>query len=189
MINGRCSFFLCVALLLAGCERDMRDMYDQQKPHPDGSASRFEDGRDMRPPPSNAVANGSGVMAAASAGRMPTTTDQLSPRVELARGRERYDIYCAPCHSPVGDGDGMVVRRGFPRPQSFHIDDQRALSDEQIVAAIVDGKGSMRPMAGRIDADDRAAIVDYVRALQHSQHIDAQTLSADERVLLERSNR
>lgn len=189
MIDCRCLFLLCAALLLAGCERDMRDMYDQQKPHPDGSASRFDDGRDARPPPRDTVANVSGAMAAASAGRVPTTTDQLSPRAELDRGRERYDIYCAPCHSPVGDGDGIVVRRGFPRPKSFHTDDQRALSDEQIVATIVAGKGAMRPMAGRIDADDRAAIVDYLRALQHSQHVDTQTLSASDRALLERSDR
>jgi mono/diheme cytochrome c family protein len=188
MTDRRYYFFLCAALLLAGCERDMRDMYDQKKPHPDGNASRFDDGRDARPPPRDTVANGSGVMTTASAGRMATTTEQHSPRAQLTRGRERYDIYCAPCHSPVGDGDGIVVRRGFPRPKSFHADDQRALSDEQIVAAIVDGKGSMRPMAGRIDVEDRAAIVGYLRVLQRSQHADAQTLSADERALLERSD-
>jgi mono/diheme cytochrome c family protein len=187
MIECRYSFFLCAALLLAGCERDMRDMYDQQKPHADGSASRFEDGRDARPPPRNTVAHASGVMTAASAGTLSPANASLSGREELDRGRERYDIYCTPCHSPVGDGDGIVVRRGFPRPESFHTDAQRALSDELIIAAMVDGKGAMRPMVGRIDADDRAAIVAYVRALQRSQHINARMLSPDERALLERS--
>jgi mono/diheme cytochrome c family protein len=180
---------LLAVLALTACERDMRDMYDQPKPHPDATASRFADGRDPRPAPPDIVARTGGVLAASSSGRTERAATTLSPRARLDRGRERYDIYCAPCHSPTGDGDGIVVRRGFPRPQSFHTDAQRALTDMQIDAAIVHGAGAMRPMGRRIDADDRAAIVAYLRALQHSQHVDAGTLDAATRALLDRSDR
>lgn len=180
---------LAATFTLTACERDMRDMYDQPKPHADASAPRFADGRDSRRAPPDTVARASGVLAASSSGRNERTMESLTPRARLDRGRERYDIYCAPCHSPTGDGDGIVVRRGFPRPSSLHTDAQRALTDARIEAAMVDGVGTMRPMGGRIDAEDRAAIITYIRALQHSQHVDANTLDAASRALLDRSAR
>jgi len=180
---------LVAALALTACERDMRDMYDQAKPHPDASAPRFGDGRDPRPAPADAVPRTSGVLAAASGGRSDAADVPLAARARLERGRERYDIYCAPCHSPTGDGDGMVVRRGFPRPASFHTDAQRALSDVRIDDAITHGTGAMQPMGGRIGADDRVAIIAYIRALQRSQHADAGTLDSASRALLNGSSR
>lgn len=185
----KCLAVLVAVLALNGCERDMRDMYDQAKPHPDASATRFADGRDPRPAPADTVTRASGVLAASSSGRHSETASAPTPRERLDRGRERYDIYCAPCHSPTGDGDGWVVRRGFPRPQSFHTDAQRALTDARIDAAVVDGVGAMRPMGNRVDADDRTAIIAYIRALQRSQHADANTLDAASRALLDRSAR
>jgi mono/diheme cytochrome c family protein len=185
----KCTAIFVVALLLSACERDMRDMYDQPKPHPDASAPRFADGRDARPAPQDSIARNGGVLASSSSGRVETKPVALAARARLDRGRERYDIFCAPCHSPTGDGDGIVVRRGFPRPPSFHTDANRALSDAQIDAAIVDGTGAMQPMSNRIDADDRAAIVAYLRALQQSQHANADSLDAATRALLDRSGR
>lgn len=178
---------LLIALALCACERGMRDMYDQPKPHPDATASDQADERDSRPAPAGAMVRASGVLASSSSGRVGGVSMSLSGRARLDRGRERYDIYCAPCHSPLGDGDGMVVRRGFPRPPSFHSEAQRALSDARIDAAIVHGVGAMRPMGNRIDADDRVAIVEYVRALQRSQHVAASALDSASRALLERS--
>ncbi len=180
---------LLVALALGACESGMRDMYDQPKPHPDAAAPSQADGRQPRPAPAYSIARTRGVLASSSSGRSDNVTSALSVRARLDRGRERYDIYCAPCHSPIGDGDGMVVRRGFPRPPSFHTDAQRALPDARIEAAIVDGVGAMKPMGHRIDADDRAAIAAYVRALQYSQHVEANALDASSRALLERSER
>lgn len=87
----------------------------------------------------------------------------------IARGRERYHVFCAPCHSELGDGRGMVVRRGFPAPPSFHSDPLRALAPQQIYAAISQGYGVMYGFADRIAPEDRWAIVAYVRALEHSQ--------------------
>ena len=176
-----------VALGAAGCERDMRDMYDQNRPHADGQAVRFDDGRDVRPAPDGAISRASGALAAASSANAKSSIAPNSARALLQRGKDRYGIYCTPCHSPVGDGDGMVVRRGFPKPESFHTDKMRALSDADIDASIVAGYGAMRPMSGRIDENDRKAIVSYVRALQLSQHTPIGDVPANEREALERS--
>jgi mono/diheme cytochrome c family protein len=88
----------------------------------------------------------------------------------LRRGQERFNIYCSPCHSPVGDGDGMVARRGFPHPPSYHIDRLRNAPDRYLFDVITQGHGVMRSYADRVPADDRWAIVAYIRALQLSQY-------------------
>jgi mono/diheme cytochrome c family protein len=119
-------------------------------------------------------------------------SDAVVPRREwtaafLARGRERYDIYCSPCHSVAGDGDGMVARRGFPHPPSFHLARLRAASDEHFYAVISDGYGDMYPYASRIEPSDRRAIVAYVRALQLALDAPLAALPAAARARLEAS--
>ena len=84
----------------------------------------------------------------------------------LARGQERYDIFCAPCHGFAGHGDGMVVIRGFPAPPSFQGLD---LPLQRIVDIVSEGTGRMLPMGERIAPSDRWAIAAYVKALQLSQ--------------------
>lgn len=90
-------------------------------------------------------------------------------REVLERGRERYDIFCAPCHGFAGDGDGMVVARGLPAPPSFHAAPQLDLDLPRIVEAITGGTGAMLPMGERIPPSDRRAIAAYVKALQLSR--------------------
>jgi mono/diheme cytochrome c family protein len=90
-------------------------------------------------------------------------------RQVLIRGEERYDIFCAPCHGFAGDGDGMVVQRGFPAPPSFHDEPRLNLTTGQIVEVISHGTGRMLPMAERIPPPDRWAIAAYVKALQLSR--------------------
>ena len=84
---------------------------------------------------------------ASSTSLRATTTPEA-----LARGRERFDIYCSPCHSIAGDGDGMVARRGFPHPPSFHIDRLRKRRDAHFYAVITDGYGAMHSYATRVRA-------------------------------------
>lgn len=95
----------------------------------------------------------------------------------LARGRERFNIYCAPCHSTAGDGDGMIARRGFPAPPSYHTERLRNAPDSHFYQVISNGYGIMYPYADRITPQDRWAIVAYIRALQLSQHTPASMLS------------
>jgi mono/diheme cytochrome c family protein len=96
----------------------------------------------------------------------------------IARGRDRYDVYCAPCHSRTGDGDGMIVRRGFPAPPTYHTDRLRAAPDSHFFQVISDGFGVMYPYADRITPEDRWAIVAYIRALQLSRHASSAELGA-----------
>ena len=91
-------------------------------------------------------------------------------RETLERGRERFDIYCSPCHSIAGDGDGMIVRRGFPSPPSYHTDRLRKAPDAHFYSVITNGYGMMYSYADRVAPNDRWAIVAYIRALQLSQN-------------------
>src|SRR5205814_4417591 len=102
----------------------------------------------------------------------PPVTPQL-----LRRGQQRYTIYCVPCHSALGDGDGPVVRRGFPRPPSYHEPQLREAPDRRLFDVITEGYGIMASYADRVPADDRWAIVAYIRALQLSQHARLEELA------------
>jgi mono/diheme cytochrome c family protein len=97
----------------------------------------------------------------------------------LVRGQERYAIYCVPCHSPLGDGDGPVARHGFPHPPSYHDDRLRNASDRYLFDVITNGYGIMYGYADRVNAQDRWAIVGYLRALQLSQNAKAAQLPPD----------
>jgi hypothetical protein len=167
-------------------------MYDQPRYKPLAASTQWPDGRASRPPVEGAIAYSTGTLAGSTSGRigvaaaqperfaMPAPTPEL-----LARGRDRFDIFCAPCHSMTGDGDGMIVRRGFPRPPSFHTDALRAASDAHIYAVITDGYGVMYSHATRVEPADRIAIVAYIRALQLSQHATLAALPDDARAKLE----
>lgn len=88
----------------------------------------------------------------------------------LTRGQERFEIYCAPCHSGVGDGKGIIINRGFLPPPTFHQDRIRKLPDGQIFDIISSGYRNMPSYKHQIPVLDRWAIVGYVRALQRSQN-------------------
>ncbi|HET7404183.1 MAG: c-type cytochrome [Acidobacteriota bacterium] len=202
---------LIVLLALCGCEQTFRNMYDQPRYKPLAASPLWSDGRASRPPVDGTVARSEGTFAGTTSGRMGTIapaptisaldtiredvrtviagqasahdTIKLPPITAalLARGRERYDIFCAPCHSIAGDGDGMIARRGFPHPPSFHIDRLRAASDTHFYAVISNGYGDMYSYATRVEPADRLAIIAYIRALQLAQHAPAAQLSDDDR--------
>ena len=99
----------------------------------------------------------------------------------LERGQERYRIYCTPCHSLLGDGNGMVVQRGFPHPPSYHEPRLREAPIDHFYDVITYGYGVMYSFAARIAPMDRWAIAAYIRALQLSQNASAADLAAIER--------
>ena len=172
------------------CERDMRDMYDQAKPHPDAAAPRFADGRDPRPAPPDAVARTSGVLAASSSGR--SAAHHESALIARASGsRPRALRHLSARHATVRPATATA----WSCAAVFHV--RRVSTPTRSVRSRMRGSKRRSSMASarcgrwadRIDADDRAAIVAYVRALQHSQHVEANTLDAASRALLDRSAR
>jgi mono/diheme cytochrome c family protein len=88
----------------------------------------------------------------------------------LARGQQRYNIYCTPCHSLVGDGNGMIVQRGFKRPPSFHVQRLRNAPLGYFYDVISNGFGGMPDYGSQVQPADRWKIAAYIRALQLSQH-------------------
>ncbi|MCI0684611.1 MAG: cytochrome c [Gemmataceae bacterium] len=99
----------------------------------------------------------------------------------LERGRVQYGIFCAVCHDAVGTGQGMIVRRGYTRPPSFHIPRLRQARVGHFFEVITKGHGAMPDYASQINVDDRWAIIAYVRALQRSQSAALADVPADAR--------
>lgn len=188
----RLALLAALALAACGCERVMRDMYDQPKAKPGSASPLFPNDKASRAPPPGSVIHAKGALAATSSGRVGTAAvmedDQGAARDRLPekpgrelllRGRERYTIYCMPCHSPLGDGQGMVVQRGFPAPPSYHSERLRNAPDRHFYDVITNGYGVMYPYADRVAPQDRWAIVAYIRALQLSQHARFAELPAE----------
>jgi len=103
----------------------------------------------------------------------------------LARGQQRYDIYCSPCHSRVGDGNGMIVQRGFPRPPSYFSANLIKASNQHYYDVITHGHGVMYPYAVRVAPPDRWAIITYIRALQASENARLAEVPPAQRSLLQ----
>ena len=190
MLRRQSMAALLLVALVAGCRQDM---HDQPKYKPLKSSAFFEDGRDSRPLVADTVARGhldddallyTGKTGAAFATEFPfpITGDVL------LRGRERFNIYCSPCHDRTGGGDGMIVRRGYRRPPSFHIDRLRAAAAGYFFDVITHGFGVMPDYSSQVPVSDRWAIVSYVRALQFSQHADLSDVPAAEQSKLTASH-
>jgi mono/diheme cytochrome c family protein len=146
--------------LLAGCDVSMTE---QRKLTTYSPTALWPDGTTARPLPAGVVAQGD-VERAAAAKNPPPVTDAL-----LARGRERFGIFCAPCHGLAGDGDGVIVMHGFPPPPSYHIDRLVAAPAQHFFDVMTNGYGVMFSYADRVEAHDRWAIAAYIRALQLSR--------------------
>jgi mono/diheme cytochrome c family protein len=153
----RAATIVALSLLLAGCGLSMTE---QRKYKTYAPAKLWSDGASARPLPAGVVAQGD-VARAEAAVTPPPVSDAL-----LARGRERFGIYCAPCHGLAGDGDGIIVAHGFPRPPSYHVDRLLAAPAQHFVDVITHGYGAMYAYADRVDPHDRWAIAAYIRALQ-----------------------
>jgi mono/diheme cytochrome c family protein len=164
----------------------MQDMYNQPRYKPLAASPLWADGSSARPQVAGTISFSAGAPAAAASGRrtIEATGTSAPTFATLQRGRERYAIYCSPCHSDSGDGDGMVVRRGFPRPVSFHADAMRSAPDSRFLDAIVDGYGAMYSYADRVEPADRRAIVAFIRALQLSQNARSADLPPEDRAAL-----
>jgi len=192
--NARCLIVassLAAALAGAGCRQDM---HDQPKFIPLRASEFFADHRSGRPIVEGTVARGrlqeDELLATGKVnGQLADTFPFPITADVLARGRERFDIFCSPCHDRTGSGDGMIVRRGYKRPPSFHIDRLRDMPAGYFFDVITNGFGAMPDYRSQIPERDRWAIVAYVRALQLSQHATIEDVPPSERPKLEGGSR
>lgn len=132
--------------------------------------------------------------AAAGPAKVPEHTTEWrsqpdgAPPLTLAlieRGQDRFRHFCTPCHSELGDGNGMVVQRGFSPPPSYHIARLREAPTSHFYEVITNGYGAMYAFAYRVSPDDRWAIAAYIRALQRSTASKPEDLSPDQRAALQ----
>jgi hypothetical protein len=172
-----------ISMLISGCRLDM---HVQPKYLPYEPTSFFDDGRSERPPVPGTVARGhlrldellyTGKENGVVSNRFPFPITHE----DLERGRQRYNIYCTPCHDYTGSGHGMIVQRGFPTPPSYHIDRLRQAPVGHFFDVITNGNGSMYSYASRIEPEDRWRIAAYIRVLQMSQHASLQDVPEPER--------
>jgi mono/diheme cytochrome c family protein len=199
-------------LLLAGC--DMLNMYDEPRYEPLEASAFFADGMSARPHVEGTIPRGelredeafyTGQEAGVPVSQIPEaayravydrkhqefaksfedTPPQELRRALLTRGRERFDIHCSVCHDYAGTGDGMVVRRGFRHPPSYHTDRLRQAPAGHFFDVMSNGFGAMPSYANRIEVADRWAIVAYVRVLQLSQNAPLDDVPSAERKSLE----
>jgi mono/diheme cytochrome c family protein len=182
---------LCaVALALAAAVGCRQDMQDQPKFIPLRPSGFFADGRSERPFVEGTVARGhlnddTALYTGKGAdGKFLDTFPFPATRDAISRGQDRFNIYCAPCHGRLGDGLGMIVRRGFRRPPSYHIDRLRTVPNGYLYDVITNGVGAMPDYAAQIEPRDRWAIVSYVRALQLSQNATVDDVPPGDRAQL-----
>jgi mono/diheme cytochrome c family protein len=181
------SLLLLLTLALAGCSTYSRtppiqvfpDMKDQPKYLPQGESRFFRDGRELRPPVPGTVARGEADADEAASNPLPMTM------ATLERGRERFNIYCAPCHDRTGSGRGIVATRSSWLAADLTADRIRQMPDRQIFDTITNGVRSMPPYRFQVGGRDRWAIVAYVRALERAANGTLNDVPADLRSDLE----
>jgi mono/diheme cytochrome c family protein len=205
---------LVVQAFFVGCDR--LDMYDQPRYKPLAASDFFADGLSARPRVEGTVARGqlrddepfyTGKEAGKLLSQMPPAAyraiydrdprhfdqplDETEPaellRALIERGRNRFDIHCSVCHGRTGDGEGMIVRRGFRKPPSLHIERLRNAPAGHFFDVVTNGFVAMPSYANRIDVDDRWAVVSYIRALQFSQDARSGDVPDDQRDVLSRA--
>lgn len=170
-------------LTLAACRQDM---HDQPKYRGLRGSTFFADGAGARPLVNNTVARGhlndDVLLETGKQGADDTTvfpfpvTDQV-----MARGQQRYNIYCSPCHGQSGNGDGMIVRRGYRRPPNYNEERLRTAPIGHIYDVITNGFGAMPDYQTQIPVKDRWAIVAYVKALQLASYAPIEDVPAADR--------
>jgi cytochrome c553 len=180
----RLGVFVLATALLAGCRQDMND---QPVIEPFEASTIFDDSSGSRPIQEGTVARGhlhqnrelyTGLTVD---DEMVTELPVTVTRELLLNGQSKFDTFCSPCHGRAGNGLGMIVRRGFKQPASFH--EQRLLQQPvgYFYTVISNGFGEMSSYASQIAPRDRWAIVAYLRTLQWSREVPLQSLPEEVR--------
>jgi mono/diheme cytochrome c family protein len=183
-LKRRAPAFALIALVLVSACR--QDMHNQPKYKGLRASVFFADGSSARPLVEGTIARGTlqtdeafftGKNGNTLVTELPFPVDEQV----LDRGEQRFNIYCTPCHGLSGEGDGMIVRRGYRQPPSFHLDRLQKVPIGHFYDVMTNGFGAMPDYRAQVAPRDRWAIAAYVRALQLSQHTPAAELSQEER--------
>jgi mono/diheme cytochrome c family protein len=175
-------------LALAACRQDMHDApsYD-----PLQQTNFFSNGAASRPLVANTVARGQlradeHLFTGKVNGQVATEFPMPVTEAVLNRGQERFNVYCSPCHGRTGEGNGMVVQRGFRPPPSYHDERLRNVPVGYFFDVMTNGFGAMQDYSAQVTVPDRWAIAAYIRALQLSRHATVDDVPADRRGDLDR---
>jgi mono/diheme cytochrome c family protein len=172
-----------LACALSACRQDM---HDNPRYEPLEQSAFFADGRSQRPLVPNTVPRGflredEHLYRGKVNGQLATEFPMPVTAAMMLRGQERFNVFCSPCHGRTGKGDGMVVRRGYRAPTSFHDPRLRQAPPGYVFDVITNGFGAMPDYAAQIPVQDRWAIAAYMKALQFSQHATVNDVPADRR--------
>jgi mono/diheme cytochrome c family protein len=192
------SLFVVAVFALTGLASCRQDMHDQPKYEAYEGSDFFADSAANRVAVDGTVPRGflnedeslygTPAMKAGDSSKAKTYLASFPYPVSakmLDRGEERFNIYCAPCHGRTGMGDGMVVRRGYRKPPTFHQERLRTQPVGYFFDVITNGFGVMPSYMDQIPVRDRWAIVSYIRALQLSQNANIADVPADQRAMID----
>ncbi|MCH7681976.1 cytochrome c [candidate division KSB1 bacterium] len=165
-----------------GATQCRQDMHDQPRFEALEANAFFSDGRASRPSIKGTVARGhlkldKHFYTGKVDGELVATFPFPITEDVLKRGRERYNIFCTPCHDGTGSGNGMIVQRGFRPPPSFHIERLRGVPVGHFFDVMTSGLGAMYDYADRVSPRDRWAIAAYIRVLQRSQNMPVEDVA------------
>ena len=184
----RVSALLAASVALAGCRQDMHDAprYTALQ-----KSTFFANGAASRTLVANTVARGQlradeHLYTGKVNGQTATEFPMPVTEAVMARGQERFNVYCSPCHGRTGLGDGMVVQRGFRKPPSYHDERLRNVPVGYFFDVMTNGFGAMQDYSAQVGVTDRWAIAAYIRALQLSRHASVDDVPADRRGDLDR---
>ena len=171
------------AAATAGCRQDM---HDTPRAKPLRESMFFKNASSARPIVDGTVARGTlqddAEFFTGKSGMQQVDALPFALTAEiLDRGEERYNIFCAPCHGVTGKGDGMIVRRGYRQPPSYHVDRLQTMPIGHFYDVMTNGFGAMPDYRAQVSPRDRWAIAAYIRALQLSQHASAADIPAEEK--------
>lgn len=189
VIFRRAAVVIVAAVFVAGCRQDMHDTprYEVYE-----ASAFFSDGRASRAFPTGTVARGQlraddHLYTGRVNGEFVETFPFAVSHGDLERGRQRYNVFCAPCHGGLGDGNGMVVQRGLRQAATYHQDRLRAEKIGYFFDVITNGFGAMQGYAEQVPVRDRWLIAAYIRALQLSQHAPLDAVRPGDRPRLDQT--
>jgi mono/diheme cytochrome c family protein len=175
---------LALIVVTAGCRIDM---HIQPYYRPLAKSEFFADGRSARNPVEGTVARGDlredAYLYTGKVGNNPGDYMPFPVTLDvLKRGRDRFNVYCTPCHGRVGDGNGFIPTRGLKQPPSYHIDRLRKAPVGYFFDVMTNGFGVMQDYSAQVAPHDRWAIAAYIRALQLSQNATSADLPSGQKV-------